>query len=133
MNPALAIRIAMLGSVLLFGGVTWALQQAGVERGASPSPATLVLVGRVVWVAALVGCALLFARGQRATRPAQLLNVSILAWALGELVALYGAAVFFLAGVETWYLLGLGFLVLTFLAFPAGRATGAEASGERRR
>jgi hypothetical protein len=116
-TPALAIRFAMLTGVLLFGGVVWFLQRSGDAPGMpEESQRMLLMMGRVLWVAAIGGCIFLFrALGSApAPRAAQL---HVVAWALGESVALFGAVVWFLTGTPAWYLPGVTFLVLTFLVF----------------
>jgi hypothetical protein len=121
-TPALAIRFAMLTGVLLFGGVVWFLQRSGDAPGGMPeeSQRMLLLMGRLLWVAAIGGCIFLFrALGSApAPRAAQL---HVVGWALGESVALFGAVVWFLTGTPAWYLPGLTFLVLTFLVFRGRR------------
>jgi hypothetical protein len=109
----------MLLSVLLFGGVSFILRRSGEAPPGVVDPATFVLMGRILWVAALVGCAFLFTRARGARTASQMMMSGVIAWALGEGVALYGGLVFYLTGLSTWYFLGVGFLVLTFLAFPA--------------
>ena len=119
MTPAFAIRFAMLLSVLLFGGISFVMRRSGEAPPGVIDPGTFVLMGRILWVAALVGCAVLFTRARNARTASQMLMTGVVAWALGEGVALFGGLVFYLTGLSTWYFLGVGFLVLTFLAFPA--------------
>ena len=119
MTPAFAIRFAMLLSVLLFGGISFVMRRSGEAPPGVVDPATFVLMGRILWIAALVGCAFLFTRARNARTASQMMMTGVIAWALGEGVALFGGLVFYLTGLSTWYFLGLGFLVLTFLAVPA--------------
>ena len=130
MTPALLIRIAMLIGVLLFGAVTWFLRQSGnaPEPPTPESARTLLWMGRAAWGAAVAGCVVLFALLQRETTPARAQRLSIIAWALGELVALFGGVVWFLTGLTQWYVSGLVFLVLALLAFPGG---GTRRAGRR--
>ena len=123
MTPAFAIRFAMLLSVLLFGGVAFFMRRAGEVPPGTVQPQTLVLMGRIIWIAALVGCAILFTRARTARTASQMMMTGVVAWALGEGVALFGGVVFYLTGLSTWFFLGVGFLVVTFLAFPARPAT----------
>lgn len=119
MTPALAIRFAMLVGVLLFGLVTWFARSTGtvVVAMSADRAAALLLTGRALWVLALVGCIALYFMTRRAT-PARGATLSIVAWALGEMLALFGGAIWYLTGTPSWYLPGVTFLVLTFLAFP---------------
>lgn len=127
MTPPLLIRIAMLTGVLLFGGVTWFLRQSGSapEPPTAESARTLLWMGRAAWAAAIAGCVVLFALLQREPSTARTRTLSIVAWAFGELVALYGGVVWFLTGLTQWYVSGVIFLVLSLLAFPGGRGAGA--------
>lgn len=123
MTPAHLIRFAMLTGVLLFGGVTWLLRRSGEAPPAldATDALTLVWMGRIAWLVAIGGSILVFALLQQRPSSARIGRLSIVAWALGELVALYGGVVWFLTGSSAWYLPGLVFLVLSFLAFPARR------------
>lgn len=117
------IRIAMLGGVLLFGGVSWMLQRT---PGWSPAPAadveTLKRLAPVFWAVAIAGVGVLFVQARRVTDPARRGTFAVVAWALGEMVALYGGVIYFLAGDARGYLLGLLFLALSLTIFPAPRA-----------
>ena len=122
MTPLLAIRIAMVSGVLLFGGVTWFLRQSGTTPGLDAAGLqTLLWVARCAWALAIGGCVALFSSIRRATTPSRERTLSIVGWGLGEMVALLGGVIWYLTGVTTSYFLGLAFLVLTYLAFPAGQ------------
>lgn len=131
MTPALVIRITMVTGVLLFGAVTWFLRRSG----SAPSPLTpeaartLLWMGRAAWATALAGCVVLFALMQREPTSARTQRLSIVAWALGEMVALFGGVVWFLTGMTEWYVSGVVFLVLSLLAFPG--ASGGRRGGRR--
>ncbi|MDP1858675.1 MAG: hypothetical protein Q8K82_08390 [Gemmatimonadaceae bacterium] len=122
MTQAFLIRIAMLTGVLMFGGVTWFLRQSEpapqVEASVLP---TLLWMARAVWAVAIVGCVILFGIVRRDHSGVRARKLSVIAWALGESVALLGGAVWFLTGTPIWYAPGVVFLVLTFIAFPARR------------
>ena len=122
MTQAFLIRIAMLTGVLMFGGVTWFLRQSEptpqVESTLLP---TLLWMARAVWAVAIVGCIILFGIVRRDPSGLRARRLSVIAWALGESVALFGGAVWFLTGTPVWYAPGVVFLVLTFIAFPARR------------
>jgi hypothetical protein len=122
MPPAFLIRFAMLIGVLLFGGVVWFLRRSDGAPGVAPEDARALLwIGRALWGTAIIGSAILFQLVQRAMTFAKVQSYSIVAWALGEMVALYGAVIWFLTRSPSWYVTGLVFLLLAFLAFPARR------------
>ncbi len=123
MTPAIAIRLAMLMGVLMFGGVTWFIRQSDPAPPFDPAlmPA-LLWSARAVWGVALVVCFVLFGIMRNEREGPRARRLSVVGWALGEGVALFGGAVWFLTGTPAWYVPGLVFLVLTFLAFPIRRA-----------
>ena len=117
------IRIALLGGVLLFGGVSYYLHHAG---SAPPAPGAeqarmLRWIGYAVWggaIAAIFAVRALFARATDAGRRA---NLTIIGWALGESPALYGGVIYFLSGDWQLYIAGLVAMLTTFAIFPAPR------------
>jgi hypothetical protein len=113
------LRLTLVTGVLAFGVVVWFLRRSGSAPAPSASPEALLLAGRIAWGVALAGCLLLFFRMRQASSSGQQRVYSIIAWALGEATALYGGVVFLLTGHALWYQLGVGFMVLTLLAFPA--------------
>jgi hypothetical protein len=118
MTPAFAIRFAMLLGVLLFGGVVMALRQSeSAPEGSTEDFAALLTIGRVLWGLAIAGTAFLWFKARDASERTRT-SWSIGAWALGEMVALLGGVVWMLTGSPAWYVPGLLFLVLTFMAFP---------------
>ncbi|MEO6447369.1 MAG: hypothetical protein ABIZ91_16700 [Gemmatimonadaceae bacterium] len=123
MGPSHAIRFAMMLGVLLFGGVTWFLRQSGegdtMDQSLLPS---LLWIARGLWVLAIAGCIGLFGVLRNTTSPARVSQLSIIGWALGESVALLGGVVWFVTGSPAWYLPGVVFLLLTFVAFPGRRS-----------
>ncbi|HEX4932081.1 MAG TPA: hypothetical protein VFV33_02810 [Gemmatimonadaceae bacterium] len=115
------IRVAMLTGVLIFGGVAWF-----IRRGAPPDfdPAglnTLLWGARAVWGASMAACLVLFLALRNARQAQQVRTLSLIGWAAGEAVPLMGGVIWLLTGNSRWYSLGLVYLVLTFLAFPAPR------------
>jgi F0F1-type ATP synthase membrane subunit c/vacuolar-type H+-ATPase subunit K len=120
MPPLAAIRLAMLGGVLLFGLATWALQATGGwEPARSVDRVALGGALKVLWIGAAIGVALLAAkRRQGAPQSPRSAMLAVLAWALGETVALFGGVIYFLTGEPASYLAGLAFLGVTMLFFP---------------
>ncbi len=116
-----AIRLAMLGGVLMFGAVSWVLHRTpGWAPPAGVNLDALATVARVLWALVVGGCAFLWFRA-RSADAAGASSLAIAAWALGEVVALFGGVVYFLTGIAWWYLAGVVFLALAFTAFPARR------------
>lgn len=125
MNPSILIRVSMVTGVLLFGAVIWFLRSSGsasitMQAGTAQ---TLLWIGRAVWGVAIIGCIVVFGILQRAPSGAKTQSLSIVAWALGEMTALFGGVVWYMAGRREWYISGVIFLVLALLAFPGGRAS----------
>ncbi|HEX6942799.1 MAG TPA: hypothetical protein VF128_07710 [Gemmatimonadaceae bacterium] len=120
MTPLPAIRLAMLGGVLLFGAVSWFLTRTPDWTAPEPGVAgQLIGIARIVWVIVGVALTILFLKFRDSTNPAQASSVAILSWALGETLALLGGVVFFLTAAAGWYIAGVIALTLTFVAFPA--------------
>ena len=120
MTPLHAIRLAMMGGVLLFGGVSWFLTNTPDWSAPEPGLADqLKRVATIAWV--VVGAALIviFLRFRDSSNPARASSIAIMAWALGETLALLGGVIFFLTSLSGWYIAGVIALTLTFVAFPA--------------
>lgn len=109
----------MMGGVLLFGGVSWFLHQS--PDWVAPEPMVFDQLARIAPVVALVvllGLAILFVKFRNTTNAAQASTVAILAWSLGETLALFGGVIFYLTAAGAWYIAGVIALVLSFVAFP---------------
>ena len=94
------------------------------RRGAwSPAPAesleSLRLVGIGLWALAVTAVIVLRLRGLGRSRGGA--EPSIIGWAIGEAVALFGGVHYFLSGRPSWYINGVVFLVATFVIFPIAR------------
>ena len=110
----------MMGGVLLFGGVSWFL--TSMPDWSAPEPAVagqLARVATVAWVVAGATLVVMFLKFRDSTNAARASSVAILAWALGEMLALLGGVIFFLTSLSSWYIAGVLALTLTFVAFPA--------------
>lgn len=116
------IRIALLAGVLLFGAVTWWLHRSARIEVVGPAELhTLRQAGSVVWLGAMLAEVVLFVirlRG-RTRDPAAQQSQRVMAWAAGEVVALFGAVYYFRSRDPQWFAYGLVFFVLVLLAFPA--------------
>jgi hypothetical protein len=120
MTPLPAIRLAMMGGVLLFGGVSWFLTQSPDWTAPEPGIADqLTRVARIAWIIVGVALVVMFMKFRDPTDVARASSVAILAWALGETLALLGGVVYFLTSMPGWYVAGVVALTLTFVAFPA--------------
>jgi hypothetical protein len=119
MTPLHTIRLAMMGGVLLFGGVSWFLTRTPDWTAPQPGVADqLTGIARIVWSMAGVALLVLFLKFRDYTNPARASSFAILSWALGETLALLGGVVFFLTSAAGWYVAGVIALTLTFVAFP---------------
>ena len=120
MTPLHAIRLAMMGGVLLFGGVSWFL--TNTPDWSAPEPGVvdqLKRVAKVAWIVALAALSFMYAKYRDSDHPARAGSIAIMAWALGETLALLGGVIFFLTSISGWYVAGVIALTLTFVAFPA--------------
>lgn len=118
------VRMAMLGGVLMFGGISWYVHHAGGAPVAPPGEAQqdmLRWIGYAAWGVALTALGVLRTVFSRTTDPAKLATVAIIGWALGESVALYGAVILFLSGDGQMYITGLIAMLITFSLFPLPR------------
>lgn len=122
MRPAqayLAIRIAMMAGLLLFGGVSWFLHQRPEWQPPRPEVTDgLASIGRVMWVAAAAALTVLFFQHRKADTPVRASTLAIVAWSVGEALALFGVVYFYLAAVPAWYVAGMLAMAITFVAFP---------------
>ena len=120
MTPLHAIRLAMMGGVLLFGGVSWFLTR--MPDWSAPEPGIagqLTRVATVAWLVVGAALVVMFLKFRDSSNVSRASSVAILAWALGESLALLGGVIFFLTSLSGWYVAGVIALTLTFVAFPA--------------
>ena len=119
MTPLRAIRIAMMLGVLLFGGVAWFITRAPDWKAPEPELLDqLGMIARIAWIIVGIALVFMFFRFRDATNPSRASTVSILAWTLGETLALFGGVVLFLTAFSGWYIAGVTALALAFVAFP---------------
>ena len=78
----------------------------------------LTLIARVAWIAVGVALVFMFLKFRDSSSPARASTVSILAWTLGETLALFGGVILFLTAFSGWYIAGVMALALAFVAFP---------------
>jgi hypothetical protein len=86
----------MLG-VLLFGGVAWFMTRAPEWKAPGPELLNqLSLIARIGWIAIGLTLVFMFLRFRDSSNPSRASTVSILAWTLGETLALFGGVILFL-------------------------------------
>jgi hypothetical protein len=118
-TPLHSIRLAMMGGVLLFGGVSWFLTQSSDWTAPEPGVGEqLTRIARIAWIVVGVALVVMFLKFRRPADVPRASSVAILAWALGETLALLGGVVYFLTAIPGWYIAGVIVLTLTFVAFP---------------
>jgi hypothetical protein len=114
----LAIRIAMMSGLLLFGAVAWFLHQ---RPDWQPPDERLVgqlrTFGRILGGVATVALMFIYDRFRKAESRVQSSTYAIIGWSIGEAVALFGAVTFYLTGASTWYIAGMILMSMTFMFF----------------
>ena len=114
------VRIVILAGILLFGGVIWFVQRNPSWAPATPQfPVQPIAVG--LWAAAIVGILLLRSAWSKAREVKRRVHHSIIALAVAEAPAVYGAVVYFLTGDPRLYLTGVFLMLTTLLLFPIAR------------
>ena len=114
------VRIVILAGILMFGGVIWFLQRDSSWTPVTPQfPVEPIAMG--LWAAAIIGILGLRAAWGRATDVKRRVHFSIMAIAVAEAPALYGAVVYFLSGDPRLYLTGVFLMLTTLLLFPISR------------
>lgn len=111
------IRIAMLAGVLTFGGLVFFLTQQ--EPRPAPENADVLQMANILLLIIVAVGLLVVQRVHAGQRdPARRSTFNIIAWALGEAVALFGGVHFLLTGQVTPYLVGLGMMLASFVLVP---------------
>ena len=117
------IRIAYLGGVLLFGAVSYYMHHGG---GAVAAPGAeqrelLRYVGYAIWGGGIAGMLVLRSVFGRAIEMGRKAGLVLIGWALGEMVGLYGAVMYFITGEWQLYIAGVVVMLLSFSLFPVPR------------
>jgi hypothetical protein len=111
------IRMSLLMGVILFGAiVTWMVQ--GDQPRAPELAQPLLMVNVAYLIGAMAG--ILYFQRRHAAEPIPQRRVvfNVIAWALGESTALFGAVHYLLVGSPIPFLVGLGMLIAAFVLVP---------------
>lgn len=113
------VRLAMLGGMLVFGGVAWYLtHQPGWRPSLPPGRDAFFFASLGIWAVVAAGLLLLRIRVRREADPRRRTPLLLVGWALGEMPAVWGGIYFLLTGDPQRYVTGLLFLVMAFLLLP---------------
>lgn len=111
------IRMALLGPVILFGAYVAVV--VGREPPRAPQMAQPLLYVNLAYLLGGMLGILYFQRRHAAERdPARRTTFNVVAWAIGESAALFGAVHYLLVGTPIPYLVGLGMMLASFVLVP---------------
>ena len=109
----------MMAGILLFAGVSWFMHRAPDWQQPPPGLVdSLSTFGRVLWGAAGAGLVVLFLVRRNAESPIRASNLAIVAWSMGEALAIFGVVFFYLTAVPVWFIAGILAMSITFVAYP---------------
>ena len=116
------IRLALVLGPVVAAAVMWQLRRIA-DAETSGVVANQMYIGAIfLWLMALGALAAFRGQLARATTDGARAQTLIMAWAVGEAVALFGAVDYFLAGGWSWFIAGLALLIAdAFLLFPVRR------------
>ncbi|HEU4884378.1 MAG TPA: hypothetical protein VFT45_19130 [Longimicrobium sp.] len=111
------IRLSLLMGVVVFGAIVSVMVQGNPPR-APEMAQPLLMVNIVYLIGAMAG--ILYFQRRHAAEPVRQRRVTfnVIAWALGESTALFGAVHYMLMGSPIPYLVGLGMLLAAFALVP---------------
>jgi CHASE2 domain-containing sensor protein len=111
------IRISLLLGVVVTGVIVSVLVQGNPPR-APEMARPLVMVNAAYLVGAMAG--ILYFQRRHAAEPdrARRITFNVIAWAMGESTALFGAVHYLLIGSPIPFLVGLGMLIASFVLVP---------------
>ncbi len=113
------VRVGLLAGVLMFGGVTWVLHQQGSLTMAPPdTAAVLTTIAMVITAVSLLAVLVIRVFLVPGVPKGQHGSITIIAWAIGETPALFGAVHYFMTGEPRWFIVGLTVMLVAFFAMP---------------
>lgn len=111
------IRLSLLLTVVIFGVLVAVMVQNDPPR--APEMARPLLMVNIAYLAGAMVGIMYFQRRHAAERERQRrVTFNVVAWALGESTALFGAVHYLLVGSPVPYLVGLAMLVASFVLVP---------------
>lgn len=111
------IRMALLGGVVMFGAVVTFLHSQ--QRPSAPESARALQYVNIVFLVGAAAGVTFFQRKHAEERdPARRPTWNIIAWAMGEATAMFGAVHYLLVGHPLPYLVGLAMLIASFVLVP---------------
>lgn len=125
------IRFALLGGLLIFGAVAFYMaNEAGMGATGDEEFFSTLFIAFFVLAAAEGGVMyFIHRRWKQAETFQQKANFSIIGWALGEGLALFGGVILLLGGSTLPFLCGLVFFGVAWMLFPVHDEDGAAQRG----
>lgn len=116
-NKLRIIRMALLGPVIAFGVIVSVM--VGNEPPRAPQMARPLVYVNIAYLFGAVLGIMYFQRRHAAERdPGRRATFNIVAWAIGESTALFGAVHYLLVGSPIPYLVGLATMIASFALVP---------------
>ena len=113
------IRMALLAGVIVFGIVATVVTAKGGGQASDPDGLRVLTYVQMAFIVTAAPLLLFLQRRHAAERdPARAGTLNIVAWAVGESVALFGGVLWLLTGSPTPYLVGLAVMVASFVLVP---------------
>lgn len=115
------VRLALVAAPVIVAVLFWQLRRAA-DAEISPAANQMYIGAIFLWLLGLSALAAFRSQLRRAESDAVRATTLLMAWAVGEGVALFGAVDYFLTGGWSWYVAGLALLVAdAFILFPIRR------------
>lgn len=118
------IRTALVTGVVLFGLIIWYLSGQRTMEAVGPDlERILQLAFGALALGGLGAVAAVRSAQSRASRLSQRGTLAIVAWAIGEGVALFGGVIYLLTTEPALYIVGLAVFLATLLMVPSPEAS----------